>query len=156
MAQYYVQVDDKNYIAKMAKALTDKDNPADWTQVTVATSKDIDFTNQFDKYYMDPQTHAVTKNHDTTTIGDVNEQLGQAQDTLTKQTAALDEQEKTINTLTQQNQQLQQALGEATKAQVQAQQQFTQTTQTFQSQFGDLTKQVVDLGKQVAALTPSK
>lgn len=150
MAQHYVQVDEKNYCTKNAFALTDSDDPSKWIQVTVATSKEIDFNNQYNHYYVDPTTHTVTKDHDTTTLGDVNTQLASALDTINQQKTAID-------TLTQDNQGLQQALGEATKAQVQAQQQFTQTTQTFQAQFGDLTKQFVELGKQVAALqAPAK
>ena len=145
MAQYYVQVDDKNYIAKMAKALTDKDNPADWTQVTVATAKDIDFTNQFDKYYMDPQTHAVTKNHDTTTIGDVNEQLGQALDTIKQQNDQ-------ISTLVNTTKDLQTVSGKLGGQLAQA----LESNVTAQQTIKDLQATAGKLGGQVAKLLADK
>lgn len=143
MAQYYVQVDAQNYIAKMAKALTDKDNPADWTQVTVATAKDIDFTNQFDKYYMDPQTHAVTKNHDTTTIGDVNEQLGQALDTLTKTQDIVKEANDTIEAQSNTIKQLQQMLTMQTMQQAKS----DATIKQLQDLTTQLTEQIAKAGK---------
>ncbi|WP_373880021.1 hypothetical protein [Levilactobacillus brevis] len=46
---------------------------------------------------------------------------------------------------------LQTALGSATKAQVEAQQQFVTTQEQFQKQFGSLSQQIVAVQKQIAA-----
>lgn len=46
---------------------------------------------------------------------------------------------------------LQTALGSATKAQVEAQQQFVTTQKQFQKQFGSLSQQIVAVQKQLAA-----
>lgn len=48
---------------------------------------------------------------------------------------------------------LQTALGSATKAQVEAQQQFVTTQEQFQKQFGSLSQQIVAVQKQIAAKT---
>lgn len=149
MAQHYVQLDDKNYVAKSIFKLQDSDDPTKWIQITVPTAKEIDFNNQFDKYYVDPDTKAVSKEHDTTTLGDLKTQLATAMDTITSQ-------EKVINTQKDAITGLQQSLGEATQSQVAAQKDFDTKTSEFQSTFGDLTKQVVALQAEIDKLTATK
>ena len=139
MAKHYVQVGEDNYIVKNALSLLQEDDPTLWVEVIVETEKEIDFNNQFTKYYVDPVTHAVTKNHNTTTIGDVNKQLSDALDTIQKQN-------ETVNSLKQQ-------LGLAVKAQVEAQKTFNDTNKVFQNQFGQLTFQFVELQKRIQSMS---
>jgi len=51
---------------------------------------------------------------------------------------------------------LQMALGNATKAQVEAQQQFVTTQEQFQKQFVSLSQQIVSVQKQLAAKPETK
>lgn len=63
----------------------------------------------------------------------------------------IDKQDDQINQQTMTIKGLQTALGSATKAQVEAQQQFVTTQEQFQKQFVSLSQQIVAVQKQIAA-----
>ena len=65
----------------------------------------------------------------------------------------IDKQDDQINQQTMTIKGLQTALGSATKAQVEAQQQFVTTQEQFQKQFVSLSQQIVAVQKQIAAKT---
>lgn len=74
------------------------------------------------------------------------------QSIINQQGAQLDNALGTIKTQKTTIEGMQKALGESTKAQVEAQKTFTETTTQFQQQFGEIAKGQVELGKQIQAL----
>ena len=48
MSQFYVQLDDRRFVAKMARKLASTDDPKQWTIINLPTAKDIDFGVNFD------------------------------------------------------------------------------------------------------------
>lgn len=129
MSQFYVQLDDRRFVAKMARKLASTDDPKQWTTINLPTAKDIDFGVNFDKYQVDENGTITKGGDDAVTLGDVNTQLATALDTIKQQNDQLTQATATIK-------QLQQMI----------------TTQTMQQSKSDATiKQLQDLATQLTS-----
>lgn len=129
MSQFYVQLDDRRFVAKMARKLASTDDPKQWTTINLPTAKDIDFGVNFDKYQVDENGTVNKGGDDAVTLGDVNTQLATALDTIKQQNDQLTQATATIK-------QLQQMI----------------TTQTMQQSKSDATiKQLQDLATQLTS-----
>lgn len=138
MSQFYMQRDADGFGAKLATALTADDDATKWIMVTIAADNDIDFKQNFQRYQIHDDGTVVRGGDSAVTVEALNKRLATALETI-------EADQKTIEDLKK-------ALGDATKAQVEAQQNFTTTTSQFQTQFGEITKAQVELGKQIQAL----
>lgn len=138
MSQFYMQRDADGFGAKLATALTADDDATKWIMVTIAADNDIDFKQNFQRYQIHNDGTVVRGGDSAVTVEALNKRLATALETI-------EADQKTIESLKK-------ALGDATKAQVEAQKTFTITTSQFQTQFGEITKAQVELGKQIQAL----
>lgn len=138
MSQFYMQRDSDGFGAKLATALTADDDATKWIMVTIAADNDIDFKQNFAHYQIHDDGTVVRGGDSAVTVEALNKRLATALETI-------EADQKTIEGLKK-------ALGDATKAQVEAQQKFMTTTEQFQTQFGEITKAQVELGKQIQAL----
>lgn len=145
MSQFYVQRDDRNFATRFLKQLTDKDDPKQWITVNIPTSKDIDFSVNFDKYQIDDNGVATKGGMDAVTIGDVNSQLATALD-------AVKSLQGVINQATQAQVAMKQSLDDANKT-ITAQ---ADTIKQLQGLANNITQQQVALQTQIKALTPAK
>ena len=85
MSQFYVQLDDRRFVAKMARKLASTDDPKQWTSINLPTAKDIDFGVNFDKYQVDESGTVIKGGDDAVTLGDVNTELATSLDTIKQQ-----------------------------------------------------------------------
>lgn len=138
MSQFYMQRDADGFGAKLATALTADDDATKWIMVTIAADNDIDFKQNFQRYQIHDDGTVVRGGDSAVTVEALNKRLATASETI-------EADQKTIEDLKK-------ALGDATRAQVEAQQNFTTTTDQFQTQFGEITRAQVELGKQIQAL----
>lgn len=150
MAQHYVQTNEQGYITKRAEELTKDDDPKAWQQVTIATDDEIDFGVNYTHYRVDKNGVVYAPaNSNLPTISQVNKQLAVAQDTIKQQSELIDKQSQELTDV-------QNALVEATKAQVEAGKQFDQKTTEYQKTFVETTKQIMQLQADVEALKGAK
>lgn len=138
MSQFYMQRDADGFGTKLATALTADDDATKWIMVSIATDNDIDFKQNFQRYQIHNDGTVVRGGDSAVTVEALNKRLATALETI-------EADQKTIESLKK-------ALGDATKAQVEAQKTLTETTDQFQQQFGEITKAQVELGKQIQAL----
>jgi len=130
--EYYITKDDKGFVNVLPE-LEPKDG---YTKVEVGETDKEYFLRYYDKYRVDDDGRLQAPGN----LPDIS--IDTLVNTINQQQTQIEQQTTTLNGL-------QKALGNATEAQVQAQEKFDTSNQQFQKLFGSLTEQITNIQNQL-------